>query len=145
MQELDKLNPRPGTATDSMALLLAINTSSLTPLPTGVNALMAAPGSAAPAGILPTAGTNRPCVPRTLTLAVPFGNLPSVLCADTTPTNKREGWTERECSKVLRGSTDLEHYPGCFKKSRKRNSSTGSTACLLVRHASGESARREEE
>ena len=30
MQELDKLNPQPGTATNSMALFLAINTSSIT-------------------------------------------------------------------------------------------------------------------
>jgi spore maturation protein SpmA/spore maturation protein SpmB len=54
MQELDRLNPRPGTATDSMALFLAINTSSVTLLPTGVIALRAAAGSADPAGILPT-------------------------------------------------------------------------------------------
>jgi len=54
MQELDKLNPAPGTATDSMALFLAINTSSVTLLPTGVIALRAAAGSADPAGILPT-------------------------------------------------------------------------------------------
>jgi spore maturation protein SpmA/spore maturation protein SpmB len=54
MQELDKLNSRPGTATDSMALFLAINTSSVTLLPTGVIALRAAAGSTDPAGILPT-------------------------------------------------------------------------------------------
>jgi spore maturation protein SpmA len=54
MQELDKLNPRHGTATDAMALFLAINTSSVTLLPTGVIALRAAAGSADPAGILPT-------------------------------------------------------------------------------------------
>jgi spore maturation protein SpmB len=54
MQELDRLNPRPGTATDPMALFLAINTSSITLLPTGVIALRAAAGSADPAGILPT-------------------------------------------------------------------------------------------
>ena len=54
MQELDKLNPRHGTATDDMALFLAINTSSVTLLPTGVIALRAAAGSADPAGILPT-------------------------------------------------------------------------------------------
>jgi spore maturation protein SpmA len=54
MQELDKLNLRPGTATDSMALFLAINTSSVTLLPTGVIALRAAAGSTDPAGILPT-------------------------------------------------------------------------------------------
>ncbi len=54
MQELDKLNPRPGTASDAMVLFLAINTSSITLLPTGVIALRAAAGSVHPAAILPT-------------------------------------------------------------------------------------------
>ncbi len=54
MQELDKLNPVKGTATNSMALFLAINTSSITLLPTGVIALRASVGSTDPAGILPT-------------------------------------------------------------------------------------------
>jgi len=54
MQELDKLNPAKGTATNAMALFLAINTSSVTLLPTGVIALRAAAGSTDPAGILPT-------------------------------------------------------------------------------------------
>mgnify|MGYP003667599322 CR=1 FL=1 len=54
MQELDKLNTRPGTATNAMALFLAINTSSITLLPTGVIAIRAAAGSADPAAILPT-------------------------------------------------------------------------------------------
>jgi spore maturation protein SpmA/spore maturation protein SpmB len=54
MQELDKLNPQQGTATNAMALFLAINTSSVTLLPTGVIALRAAAGSSDPAAILPT-------------------------------------------------------------------------------------------
>lgn len=54
MQELDKLNPHKGTATNAMALFLAINTSSITLLPTGVIALRASAGSNDPAGILPT-------------------------------------------------------------------------------------------
>ncbi|MEA1946900.1 MAG: nucleoside recognition domain-containing protein, partial [Thermodesulfobacteriota bacterium] len=54
MQELDKLNPQHGTATNSMALFLAINTSSVTLLPTGVIALRAAAGASDPAAILPT-------------------------------------------------------------------------------------------
>ena len=45
MQELNRLNPVKGTATDSMVLFLAINTSSITLLPTGVIALRAAAGS----------------------------------------------------------------------------------------------------
>lgn len=54
IQELDKLNSQPGTATNSMALFLAINTSGITLLPTGVIALRAAAGSSDPAAILPT-------------------------------------------------------------------------------------------
>jgi spore maturation protein SpmB len=54
MQELNRLNPHQGTATNAMVLFLAINTSSVTVLPTGVIALRAAAGSADPAGILPT-------------------------------------------------------------------------------------------
>ncbi len=54
MQELESLNRQPGTATNAMALFLAINTSSVTLLPTGVIALRAAAGSADPAIIMPT-------------------------------------------------------------------------------------------
>lgn len=54
MQELDKLNPVKGTATNAMVLFLAINTSSVTLLPTGVIAIRAAAGSAEPAAIVPT-------------------------------------------------------------------------------------------
>lgn len=54
MQHLDALNPLKGTASNAMVLFLAINTSSVTLLPTGVIALRAAAGSADPAGILPT-------------------------------------------------------------------------------------------
>ena len=54
MQELDKLNPVRGTASNAMVLFLALNTSSLTLLPTGVIALRVSAGSMDPAGILPT-------------------------------------------------------------------------------------------
>ena len=54
MQALESLNTRPGTATNAMALFLAINTSGITLLPTGVIAIRAAAGSADPAAILPT-------------------------------------------------------------------------------------------
>jgi len=54
MQELDTLNPHKGTATNAMALFMAINTSAVTLLPTGVIALRAAAGSGDPAGIVPT-------------------------------------------------------------------------------------------
>ncbi len=54
MQELDRLNPRKGVASDPMAMFLAINTASVTVLPTGVIALRAAAGSQDPAGIVAT-------------------------------------------------------------------------------------------
>ncbi|MCK5074382.1 MAG: spore maturation protein [Bacteriovoracaceae bacterium] len=54
MQELDKINTEKGTATNAMVLFLAINTSAVTLLPTGVIAIRAAAGSNNPAGILPT-------------------------------------------------------------------------------------------
>ena len=54
MQQLEKLNPIKGTASNAMILFLAINTSSVTLLATGVIALRAASGSENPAGIVPT-------------------------------------------------------------------------------------------
>lgn len=52
MSQLDRLNGRRGTATDSMCLFLALNTSAVALLPTGVIAARAALGSEDPAGIL---------------------------------------------------------------------------------------------
>ncbi|MEL6343931.1 MAG: nucleoside recognition domain-containing protein [Myxococcota bacterium] len=54
MQELNRLNPEKGTATNAMCLFLAINTSSVTLLPTGVIAIREALGSQDAAGIMPT-------------------------------------------------------------------------------------------
>lgn len=52
IQELDKLNRRPGTATNAMALFLAINTAGLAVLPSGMIGVRAALGSEDAAGIL---------------------------------------------------------------------------------------------
>ena len=52
MTELDKLNARKGTATNAMCLFLAINTSHLAIIPTGVIAIRAAAGVKNPADIL---------------------------------------------------------------------------------------------
>jgi len=54
MTELDKLNPRKGTATNAMCLFLAVNTSSVTILPLGVIAVRAAAGATRPADIFLT-------------------------------------------------------------------------------------------
>ncbi|MBF0357843.1 MAG: spore maturation protein [Magnetococcales bacterium] len=72
MKELDRLNPNPGTATNAMALFLAINTSSVTLLPTGVIAIRASAGSLDPAAILPTTLFATFCSTIVAVLAVKF-------------------------------------------------------------------------
>jgi spore maturation protein SpmA len=52
MRELDTLNPRPGVATNAMALFLAINTSGVAVLPLGVIAVRASLGAKDLAGIV---------------------------------------------------------------------------------------------
>src|SRR5262245_40924542 len=52
MRELETLNPRPGVATNAMALFLAINTAGLAVLPLGAIALRASLGSTNAAGII---------------------------------------------------------------------------------------------
>jgi len=82
MQELNKLNPAPGTATDAMALFLAINTSSVTLLPTGVIALRAAAGSTDPAAIFPTTLFATAC---STVVAVVSAKLLARLCRNGAP------------------------------------------------------------
>jgi spore maturation protein A len=52
MEELEKLNKKPGTATDAMCTFLVINTSSVQLIPAAVIAIRAAAGSANPTEIL---------------------------------------------------------------------------------------------
>jgi spore maturation protein SpmA len=54
MEELDKLNPNKGTATNSMVTFLAINTAGLTLIPATAIAVRAAAGSSDPAIIIGT-------------------------------------------------------------------------------------------
>lgn len=54
MEELDKLNPEKGTATNAMCTFLAINTAGLTFIPATAIAIRAASGSADPAIIIGT-------------------------------------------------------------------------------------------
>ena len=55
MNELDKLNPRPGVATNAMCMLLAINTSSITLIPVTAIGLLAAAKGKDPTIIVGTA------------------------------------------------------------------------------------------
>src|SRR5258708_16685951 len=70
MEELEKLNPNPGSATDAQVLFLAINTASLQLVPTTVIALRASAHSSDPAGILvPTLAST--FSPLTLPIVLP--------------------------------------------------------------------------
>jgi spore maturation protein SpmA len=55
MQDLETLNPRPGTASNAMCTFLAINTSSIQLVPASTVAFMAAAGARDPAAIIGTA------------------------------------------------------------------------------------------
>jgi len=52
MEDLESLNPRPGTATNAMCTFLAINTASIQLIPVTVVAILTKKGSANPAGII---------------------------------------------------------------------------------------------
>lgn len=54
MEEMEKLNDKPGTATDAMCTFLAVTTSSLTLVPATVIALRQAAGSTKPAAVIGT-------------------------------------------------------------------------------------------
>jgi spore maturation protein A len=55
MRDLERLNPRPGIASDAMCTFLAINTSSVQLVPATAIAILAAAGSARPTAIVGTA------------------------------------------------------------------------------------------
>ncbi len=90
IQELDNLNAHKGTASNAMVLFLAINTSSVTLLPTGVIALRAAAGSTDPAGILPTTLFATVCSTTIAILACLFLQRRWKSAADVTPERETE-------------------------------------------------------
>ena len=72
MQDLEKLNPRPGTATNAMCTFLAINTSSIQLIPATTVAILAAAGSASPTAIIGTTFFATCCSTIAAILAVKF-------------------------------------------------------------------------
>ena len=88
MQDLEKLNPRPGTATNAMCTFLALNTSSVQLIPASAVAILAAAGSVQPTAIIGTALVATLCSTLAGLTAVktleklPFYQLPPVSPAD---------------------------------------------------------------
>ncbi len=88
MQELEKLNPRPGTATNAMCTFLALNTSSVQLIPASAVAILAAAGSVQPTAIIGTALVATTCSTIVGLISVktleklPFYKLPPVTVED---------------------------------------------------------------
>ncbi len=61
MQELERLNPHPGTATNAMCTFLALNTSSVQLIPATTIGILAAAGSKDPTAIIGTALAATAC------------------------------------------------------------------------------------
>ncbi|MEO6054057.1 MAG: nucleoside recognition domain-containing protein [Chthoniobacterales bacterium] len=72
MQELEKLNPRPGTATNAMCTFLAINTSSIQLIPATAVAILAVAGSINPTAIIGTSLITSICSTAAAIIAVKF-------------------------------------------------------------------------
>jgi spore maturation protein SpmB len=96
MQDLEKLNPRPGTATNAMCTFLALNTSSVQLIPASAVAILAAAGSVQPTAIIGTALIATICSTAVGLIAVksleklPFYKLPPVTAADEAAKRKEE-------------------------------------------------------
>ncbi len=88
MQDLEKLNPRPGTATNAMCTFLALNTSSVQLIPASAVAILAAAGSVQPTAIIGTALVATFCSTAVGLISVktleklPFYRLPPVTADD---------------------------------------------------------------
>ncbi|MFM8459555.1 MAG: nucleoside recognition domain-containing protein, partial [Chthoniobacterales bacterium] len=96
MQDLEKLNPRPGTATNAMCTFLALNTSSVQLIPASAVAVLAAAGSVQPTAIIGTALVATLCSTAVGLISVksleklPFYRLPPVTPADKAEKKKVE-------------------------------------------------------
>lgn len=72
MQHLERLNPRPGTATNAMCMFLALNTSSVQLIPATVVAILAAAGSTNPTAVIGPAFVATLCSTIAAVIAVKF-------------------------------------------------------------------------
>ena len=120
MQDLEKLNPRPGTATNAMCTFLAINTSSIQLIPATTVAILAAAGSVSPTAIIGTTFFATCCSTIAAILAVKFFErlpmyaLPKV--ENPTPATELESIENAESFQKPKwwGTLILLAFAGCF-------------------------------
>lgn len=122
MQDLEKLNPRPGTASNAMCTFLAINTSSIQLIPATTVAILAAAGSTNPTVIIGTAFFATCCSTIAGLLAVktlerlPFYALPPVEKTDAPTGSATDAETSAPAAPkpAWWGLALLLAFSGCF-------------------------------
>ena len=102
MGDLEKLNPRPGTATNAMCTFLAISTSSIQLIPTTVIGIMVVNHSLNPTAIVGTSLIATTCAAVSAVIAVKFlEKLPAFQLAPLEPPGAGKGVAEKESQPVL--------------------------------------------
>jgi len=120
MQDLEKLNPRPGTATNAMCTFLAINTSSIQLIPATTVAILAAAGSKNPTVIIGTAFFATCCSTIAGILAVktferlPMYALPKVENSNATTVQEAAGSADSFEKPRWWGTLILLAFAACF-------------------------------
>ncbi len=121
MQDLEKLNPRPGTATNAMCTFLAINTSSIQLIPATTVAILAAAGSKNPTIIIGTAFFATCCSTLAGIIAVKaFERLPMYALppapprSETAPAEEGESPAETFQRPAWWGTAVLIAFAACF-------------------------------
>ena len=107
MQDLEKLNPHPGTASNAMCTFLALNTSSVQIIPATAVAILATMGASNPTGIIGTALVATTCSTVAAILAVKFlEKLPAYAlpAAADTGSKPTEGERDEESRPMETGS-----------------------------------------
>ena len=120
MQDLEKLNPRPGTATNAMCTFLAINTSSIQLIPATTVAILAAAGSKNPTVMIGTAFFATCCSTIAGILAVktferlPMYALPKVENSNATTEQEAAGSADSFEKPKWWGTVILLAFAACF-------------------------------
>lgn len=115
MQDLEKLNPRPGTATNAMCTFLAINTSSIQLIPATTVAILAAAGSKEPTAIIGTSFVATLCSTIAAIIVVKFlEKLPMFALPPVTGTVDRSETSAAEESEEKSSLKDLGWWAKIF-------------------------------
>ena len=91
MRDLERLNPRPGVATNAMCTFLAINTSSVQLIPTTAIAILAAAGSTRPTAIVGTALCATLCAATVAVVSARFFEKLPIFAPSLQPIEGRDG------------------------------------------------------